>query len=53
MLKLDDMLHDFVLQLFRRGFTSLQVAQALASEKVKIMQADEYVTAMEESKKSP
>jgi hypothetical protein len=40
-----DLLHDFVLQLLRRGFTVAQVAQALADQKVKLMQADEYLAA--------
>lgn len=53
MLSVENILHDFILQLLRRGFTSLQIAEALASQKVKIMQADEYVVAMEEFKKSP
>ena len=46
----NDLLHDFVLQLLRRGFTVPQVAQALADQKVKIMQADEYLGAMAEFK---
>jgi hypothetical protein len=49
----NDLLHDFVLQLLRRGFTVPQVAQALADQKVKLMQADEYLAAAEESKLAP
>lgn len=49
----EDILHDFVLQLLRRGFTTQQIAEALASQKVKIMQADEYLGAMEEFKTAP
>lgn len=49
----EEILHDFVLQLLRRGFTPAQLAEALASQKVKIMQADEYVSAMEEFRKAP
>jgi len=52
-MNVEDILHDFVLQLLRRGFTPQQIAEALASQKVKIMQADEYVAAMEEFKTSP
>jgi hypothetical protein len=48
-----DLLHDFVLQLLRRGFTVAQVAEALASQKVKLMQADEYLSAFKESNKAP
>jgi len=49
----NDLLHDFVLQLLRRGFTVPQVAQALADQKVKLMQADEYLAATNESKLAP
>lgn len=49
----NDLLHDFVLQLLRRGFTVPQVAQALADQKVKLMQADEYLAATQESKLAP
>lgn len=49
----EDILHDFVLQLLRRGFTTSQIAEALASQKVKIMQADEYLSASKESKLAP
>lgn len=49
----EDILHDFVLQLLRRGYSTVEIAEALASQKVKIMQADEYVAAMEEFKRAP
>ena len=49
----EDILHDFVLQLLRKGFTPAQVAEALASQKVKIMQADEYLGAIKEFKTAP
>jgi hypothetical protein len=52
-MNVNDLLHDFVLQLLRRGFNVAQVAEALALQKVKLMQADEYVAAMKESVKSP
>lgn len=47
----DDILHDFVLQLLKRGFNTQQVAEALASQKVKLMQADEYVDAQKQGEK--
>ena len=50
---MEDILRDFVLQLLRRGFTVPQVAQALADQKVKLMQADEYLSASQESKLAP
>lgn len=49
----NDLLHDFILQLLRRGFTVPQVAEALAEQKVKLMQADEYLSATKESKLAP
>ena len=52
-MKVEDLLHDFVLQLLRRGFTVAQVAEALASQKVKLMQADEYLSAFKESNFQP
>jgi hypothetical protein len=52
-MQVEDLMHDFVLQLLRRGYTVSQVAQALASQKVKLMQADEYLSAAQESKLAP
>jgi hypothetical protein len=52
-MQVEDLMHDFVLQLLRRGYTVSQVAQALASQKIKLMQADEYLAAAQESKLAP
>jgi hypothetical protein len=52
-MNVNDLLHDFVLQLLRRGFTVPQVAEALAEQKVKLMQVDEYLAATKESKYQP
>lgn len=52
-MKVEDLMHDFVLQLLRRGFTVAQVAEALASQKIKLMQADEYLSAAQEAKLAP
>lgn len=49
----NDLVHDFVLQLLRRGHTVANIAQALADQKVKLMQADEYFAAAKESKQQP
>lgn len=49
----EDLMHDFVLQLLRRGFSVSHVAEALASQKVKLMQADEYLAAVKEHKLAP
>ena len=52
-MKVEDLLHGYILELLRRGFTIAQVAEALASQKVKLMQSDEYITAIKESKQQP
>ena len=49
----NDLVHDFVLQLLRRGHTVATIAQALADQKVKLMQADEYFAAAKEADKRP
>jgi hypothetical protein len=53
MMTVTDLVHDFVLTLLRRGFSVAQVAQALADQKVKLMQVDEYMAATQESNKAP
>ena len=50
---MEDILRDFVLQLLRRGFTVAQIAEALASQKIALMQADEYLAAIKESDLQP
>jgi hypothetical protein len=45
----NDLVKDFVLQLLRRGFTTAQVAEALAAQKVALMQTDEYLVAIKEA----
>ena len=50
---MEDILRDFVLQLLRRGFTVAQIAEALASQKIALMQADEYLSAIKESDLQP
>lgn len=50
---MEDILRDFVLQLLRRGFTVAQIAEALASQKIALMQADEYLAAIKESDQQP
>lgn len=50
---MEDILRDFVLQLLRRGFTVAQIAEALASQKIALMQADEYLAAIKESNQQP
>ena len=50
---MEDILRDFVLQLLRRGFTVAQIAEALAAQKIALMQADEYLSAIKESDQQP
>lgn len=50
---MEDILRDFVLQLLRRGFTVAQIAEALAAQKIALMQADEYLSAIKESDLQP
>lgn len=49
----NDLMKDFVLQLLRRGFTPGAVAEALAAQKIALMQTDEYLTAMRDSERRP
>lgn len=53
MMSVDNLVKDFVLQLLRQGFTTQQVAQALAAQKVALMQTDEYLVAIKESDRRP
>jgi hypothetical protein len=50
---LEDILRDFVLQLLRRGFTVPQIAEALAAQKVRMMDFDQYLVAIRDSHKQP
>lgn len=52
-MKLEDLLHNFVLELLRRRFSMADIAQALAHEKVEMMKADEYRAAQQEADKAP
>lgn len=45
----EDLLHAFILDLLRRGYTTAQVTQALASQKVQLMQADTYIVAIKDA----
>lgn len=45
-MSVDDMVKDFVLQLLRRGYKPGRVAEALAAQKIALMQTDEYLEAM-------
>lgn len=49
----EDLVKDFVLTLLRRGFTTQQVAEALAAQKVALMQTDEYLVAIGEANRRP
>lgn len=47
---LEDSLRQWVLQRLRTGFTIEMVAEALAAEKVRLMQTDEYIKAIPPTK---
>jgi len=53
MTKADEMIHALVLRLLREGVCVAAVAEALMAEKVKLMQTDEYMQAVHDSKRSP
>ena len=50
-LKVD--LRQWVLQKIRTGFTVEQISLALAEQKVELMQADQYLNAIKDSKERP
>jgi hypothetical protein len=52
-MSVNELVKDFVLQLLRRGFTTVQVAEALAAQKVALMQTDEYLGAIRDADRRP
>lgn len=46
-------LREWVLQKMRTGFSVEQVSLALAAQKVELMQADQYMTAMNDQHRRP
>ncbi len=46
-------LREWVLQKIRTGFTVEQISLALAAQKVELMQADQYLTAIRDNKERP
>ena len=53
MLNVEERVHRLVLELLRDGCSVQAVAQAMAQEKVKLMQADEYLSASRENDFKP
>ena len=51
--RLEDDLRGWVLQKIRQGFTVEQISLALAEQKVELMQADQYLNAIKDSKERP
>jgi len=50
---LEDDLRRWVLQKVRTGFTVEQISLALAEQKVELMQADQYLTAIKDQERRP
>jgi hypothetical protein len=48
-----DLLENFVFELLRRGFTLPQIVEALAEQKVKLMDFDRYRQAMKDFEQQP
>jgi len=48
-----DLLENFTFELLRRGYTIPQIAEALADQKVKLMDFDRYRQAINESNQQP
>jgi hypothetical protein len=46
-------LRDWVLQKIRQGFTVEQISLALAAQKVELMSADQYLTAIRDQQRRP
>lgn len=46
-------LREWVLQKIRTGFTVEQISLALAAQKVELMQADQYLTAIRDNERRP
>jgi hypothetical protein len=46
-------LRDWVLQKIRQGFTVEQISLALAGQKVELMSADQYLTAIRDQQRRP
>lgn len=46
-------LREWVLQKIRTGFTVEQISLALANQKVELMQADQYLTAIKDNERRP
>lgn len=49
----EEVLHQTVLSLLRGGASVATVAEALMSEKIKLMQTDEYMQAVSDSRRAP
>ena len=51
--ELEEGLKQWVLQMLRQGYSVESIAEAMMSQKVKLMQTSEYVVAMKEAEKAP
>ena len=51
--ELEDDLRSWVLQKIRQGVTVERISLALAAQKVELMQADQYLTAIKDQERRP
>lgn len=51
--ELEEGLKSWVLQMLRAGYSVESIAEAMMSQKVKLMQTSEYIVAMQEAGKAP
>jgi transposase-like protein len=51
--ELEEGLKSWVLQMLRQGYSVEAIAEAMMSQKVKLMQTSEYIVAMKEASQTP
>jgi transposase-like protein len=51
--ELEEGLKQWVLSMLREGYSVESIAEAMMSQKVKLMQTSEYIVAMKEAEKAP
>jgi transposase-like protein len=51
--ELEEGLKSWVLQMLRQGYSVEAIAEAMMSQKVKLMQTSEYIVAMKDGEKAP
>ena len=51
--ELEEGLKQWVLKMLREGYSVESIAEAMMSQKVKLIQTSEYIVAMKDAEKSP